>query len=235
MPASVCKLVLMPGLEGTGELFAGLVRALPEGFETTVVRYPRDVFLSYEQLLDIVRSSVPASERFVIVAESFSTPLAIQYAATNPPNLMGVVLSAGFASSPASGLLRVGCSVFGPIAFRIAMPDFVLRLVQVGPTGPSSLLAAMRSAVRSVQPRVMSARLREVLACDRRKELAQIAVPILYIQAERDRVVGAACLRDMSKVRPDMAVARIAGPHLILQREPERAAAIIAEFVGRLG
>jgi pimeloyl-ACP methyl ester carboxylesterase len=234
MLAPVCKLVLMPGLEGTGELFAGLVRVLPENFETTVVRYPRDVFLSYEQLLDIVRSSVPATEGFVIVAESFSTPLAIQFAATNPPNLMGVVLSAGFASSPASGLLRVGCSVFGPIAFRIEMPDFVLRFLQVGRGAPSSLLASMREAVRSVQPRVMVARLREVLACDRRAELARIAVPMLYVQADRDRVVGPSCLEEMLRVRPDMAVAKIAGPHLILQREPERAAAIITEFVVRL-
>lgn len=39
---SVRKLVLLPGMDGTGELFAGFVTALPDTFETTTIKYPSD-------------------------------------------------------------------------------------------------------------------------------------------------------------------------------------------------
>jgi hypothetical protein len=47
------------------------------------------------------------SEPFVLLAESFSTPVAIRVAAENPTNLKGLILCAGFATSPVSGLPRM--------------------------------------------------------------------------------------------------------------------------------
>jgi hypothetical protein len=47
-------------------------------------------------------------------------------------------------------------------------------------------------------------------------------------------LVPASCLEEMRQVKPNMRVMTIAGPHLILQREPEQAAAIIANFVKQL-
>src|ERR1700756_6048956 len=91
------KLVLLPGMYGTGELFKDFMSALPADFWSTALCYPNDVCLSYSDLLRLVQFSVEGSEPYVIVAESFSTPLAIQFAATNPPSLKGLVLSAGFA------------------------------------------------------------------------------------------------------------------------------------------
>ena len=71
------RLVLLPGMDGTGDLFADFVSALPDGFETGIVRYPTEIFLSYSELMPLVQSLAPASEPFVLVAESFSTPLAL--------------------------------------------------------------------------------------------------------------------------------------------------------------
>ena len=83
------KLVLLPGMDGTAELFSEFIAALPEPFETVTVRYPAERPLSYSELANFVRAACPVSEPYMLVAESFSTPLAIQYAATNPANLGG--------------------------------------------------------------------------------------------------------------------------------------------------
>ena len=72
---STLKLVLLPGMDGTGELFAGFAMALPEWIHPQVVRYPRE-HLSLTDLLLTVRSALLKSEPFVILAESFSTPIA---------------------------------------------------------------------------------------------------------------------------------------------------------------
>jgi pimeloyl-[acyl-carrier protein] methyl ester esterase len=107
------KLVLLPGMDGTGNLFADFVEALPDTFEVEVVHYPNNVCLSYTELMTFVQSAAPPSEPFVLVAESFSTPLAIQYAATNPPDLRGLVICAGFVTTPLQGWRRFLARLFG--------------------------------------------------------------------------------------------------------------------------
>jgi pimeloyl-[acyl-carrier protein] methyl ester esterase len=228
------RLVLLPGMDGTGLLFDDFVKALPSSFSATEVRYPSDSILPYSDLMTFLQSAAPAVEPFVLVAESFSTPLAVQYAAMNPPNLKGLVICAGFVSSPAKGWRRFIVSVMAPVLFRLPFPDFAIRFFLVGPNAATLLIAALRAAISSVRPEVLSGRLRDVLACDARAELAQVAVPILYFQGERDRLVHALCLDEMRRIKPEIAVIAIVGPHLILQREPERAADAIAKFMTQL-
>jgi pimeloyl-[acyl-carrier protein] methyl ester esterase len=83
------KLILLPGMDGTGELFKDLLAKLSGEFETEVVRYPTDRYLSYQQLKELVQISTPASAPYVLVAESFSTPLAVLCTAGRP-NLKGL-------------------------------------------------------------------------------------------------------------------------------------------------
>lgn len=99
----VLRLVLLPGMHGTGELYSEFMRRMPEPKHLEALYYPTDAILSYQQLLRIVQSFVPASDPYFLLAESFSTPLAIHLAATNPTNLKGLILCAGFASSPLIG------------------------------------------------------------------------------------------------------------------------------------
>jgi pimeloyl-[acyl-carrier protein] methyl ester esterase len=224
------RLVLLPGMDGTGALFADFMGALPESFETVTVRYPADRPLSYLELANIVRAACPVSEPYMLVAESFSTPLAIQYAATNPANLEGLVLCAGFAASPVRGWRRLFGSWFAPLMFRVPLPNLAAKLWLVGPDAPSSLLVLVRSAISSVQPTVLAARLRAVLGCDVRAELGRVAVPILYLQAKGDRLVSASCLEELRRIKPQVKVASLEGPHLLFQRQPQIAAEAVVKF-----
>lgn len=228
------RLVLLPGMDGTGRLFADLVQAFSGKYEIVPVCFPTDIFLSYSELMDFVHSATHDSEPFVLVAESFSTPLAIQYSATNPPNLKGLVLCAGFASSPVRSWLRFAGSLLSPFFFRMRLPGFAASLLLVGPKASSRLLFAVDSAISSVQPKVLSARLRAALDCDVRAELNRINVPILYIRATQDRLIPASCLEEIRQIKPLTSVAEIHGPHLLFQREPQQTAEIIARFVSRL-
>jgi pimeloyl-[acyl-carrier protein] methyl ester esterase len=161
MSSQLPQLILLPGMDGTGELFADLIKELPGEIETQIVQYPTDRCLAYSQLAPLVRSVAPASAAFVLIAESFSTPLSIQYAATKPPNLRGVVICAGFVTNPAQGWLLQVCSLLSPIFFRLPLPEFVVRRFLVGQDAPSSLVVAVRDAVSSVSQRCCR------LACER--------------------------------------------------------------------
>jgi pimeloyl-ACP methyl ester carboxylesterase len=221
-------------MDGTGNLFADFVDALPASFDIVTVRYLTERCLSYSELEHLVRAACPTSGPFLLLAESFSTPLAIKYAASNPEHLVGLVLCAGFATSPVRGWRRLLGWLLAPLMFRIPLPNLAAKLCLVGPDAQPSLLAKVRTAVFSVQPKVLTARLRSVLACEVRAELGQVTVPILYIQASQDRLVSASCLEELRRIKPQITVAVLEGPHLLLQREPRRAAEVVAGFAQHL-
>ncbi|HVU46922.1 MAG TPA: alpha/beta hydrolase [Terracidiphilus sp.] len=236
MPADVPlpELVLLPGMDGTGELFAPFVEALPDGFETTTVRFPGDESHSYSELVEVVRRQLPESNLFVVVAESFSTPLAIELAAARPTNLAGLVLCAGFAARPVRGPIRYVLPVLMALAFRTTLPRFLAEHLLLGPGVQEPLLTQVRDAVISVRPRVLLDRLRAILRCDVRAELEKVDVPILYLQATQDRLVPSGCGEEIRQIRPDVVIRRIDGPHLLLQREPHIAADVVSAFVRKL-
>jgi pimeloyl-ACP methyl ester carboxylesterase len=221
-------------MDGTGELFADFIKALPDSFETASVRYPTDICLSYAGLMTFVRSVTDASRPFVLIAESFSTPLAIQFAATNPQNLKGLVLCAGFASSPVRGWFRFLGSLFSPFLFRVKLTEFAVKRWLVGPNASPALLSAVKAAISSVKPNVLSARLCAILDCDARTELTQVTVPILYLQANQDRLIPVSCFDEIRRINPQTSVTKISGPHLLFQREPQKTAEVVARFIQQL-
>jgi pimeloyl-ACP methyl ester carboxylesterase len=225
------KLVLLPGMDGTGELFVPFIEALPVSFETVVARFPADSCLSYPRLAEIVQALLPVSEPFVLVAESFSTPLALQCAAAKPPNLKALVICAGFATSPLRGWRRSMLRRLAPLLFRISLPTSLTKELLAGSGASPSLISRVKNAVSSVQSNVLSDRLRLIFNCDARAELARIDTPILYLLATRDKLVPAWCAEQMHKIKPEMVIVPIDGPHLLLQREPRQTADAVADFV----
>jgi pimeloyl-ACP methyl ester carboxylesterase len=230
----VRKLVLLPGMDGTGKLFAEFVKALKGEFEITVACYPTDACRSYTELKESVFSLFPRSDSYALVAESFSTPLAIQCAAENPGNLKALILCAGFSTSPLRGWLRPFISLLAPVVLHFGLPALAARPILIGRNAPGTLLDAIREVISSVRPQVLAARIREILVCDVRKELGQVRAPILYLRATEDKLVPARCGDEITGIKPDTEVISIAGPHLLIQREPQQAAGAIANFLRQL-
>jgi pimeloyl-[acyl-carrier protein] methyl ester esterase len=220
-------------MHGSSELFADFVSALPASFEARVLNYPNDIRLSNAELLDLIRSFVPASEPFVILAESFSTPLSIQFAAANPPNLRGLIICAGFATSPVRGAARILGRYLAPVLPFV--PAGVAGAIMVsGSHAPHSLLGRLRGAINSVRPAVLVDRVRSVLACDVLDDLRQVNAPVLYMQAAHDRLVNPVCLEEMRRVKPEIEVVVLNGAHILLQLMPRQSAEVVAGFVRRL-
>jgi len=71
-----CTVVLLPGLDGSGDQFAPLIDALGSEVPTLTVRYP-NAPLDYEALQNIVATVLPRDRSYVILGESFSGPIAL--------------------------------------------------------------------------------------------------------------------------------------------------------------
>lgn len=229
---TVTTLVLLPGLDGSGEFFDALSRQLPPEWRTLVVPYPGDQPLSYSELARFVLAALPDDGPFVLLAESFSGPVAIQVAATRPAGLIGVVLCATFACNPRP-ILRplLGLTRVAPVR---AAPMGLLSRCLLGAEADASWAERIRQAMGKCSVAVLRARARAVLLVDVRSQLADIRVPVLYLQATRDWVVPAAALIEMQRVLPGIQVATIDGPHFLLQTRPGQCAERIAMFAERL-
>ncbi len=93
-------LLLLPGMDGTGDLFDAFIAALPSAIDVVIVRYPRCEPLGYAELQALARAALPEKGPFVILGESFSGPIAISLAASAPSQLKGLVLCCSFARNP---------------------------------------------------------------------------------------------------------------------------------------
>ena len=223
------KLVLLPGMDGTGVLFRPLVDALPPELEPIVVAYPTDEPLSYAELLPLVRRSLPAGGDFIVLGESFSGPLALSVATEDPPGLAGVVLAGSFVANPIRSLPAWAGVLSRPWLFRL-VPTTFRRWNSLGLRVGPELRALFAEAQAPVRPAVWALRGREILAVDARPTLKACPVPVLYLSGRRDRIVRAHNLALIRRLRPDIQVVALDAPHLLLQTAPSAAAAAISAF-----
>ena len=223
-------LLLLPGLEGSGDLFAGFLEALGEACDARIVRYPSSC-RTYADAARVVRDALPDTRPLVILAESFSTPIAIEFAAQLQDSLDGLVLCNGFAASPVSAMQSTVALAWMPWVLYLPLTELSARTFLIGPEAPDELLAAVQKAVVPVTAGVLAGRLKAVLQCDAREALRRVTTPMLYLQATHDRLIGEAGLREILRIRPQLRVERVIGPHLLLQREPIRSAEIVRQFL----
>jgi pimeloyl-ACP methyl ester carboxylesterase len=227
------KLLLLPGMDGTGLMFEPLLKALPGWLQPTVVAYPVHEPLDYEGLLPAVRAACPSTGEFVVLAESFSGPLAVMLAASEPLGLRGVILCASFIRCPLRTPFRWIAAAARPVYFRL-VPTWLARWALFGGHGTDRLHRLFATATSTVSPAAMAARARAVASVDVTAELRMCPVPLLYLQAQQDRVVGPSCLRAIRREKPEIQVVELPGPHLLLQALPIESAYEVGQFIQRI-
>lgn len=223
------RLVLLPGLDGTGDLFAPFVSALNDQ-PSQIVAYAQRP-MSYAEHEACARAKLPDEEDFVLLAESFSGPIGIGIAASRPARLRGLILCATFATNPLPVFAPLRRLVVALPAARIPAP-LTAPWLYAGRSTPA-LRRAHAAAIAKVPANVINRRVAEILAVDQRAKLKDIDVPMLYLKANADRLVPATAPRAILELRPDMELREFDAPHFLLQTEPEACAAAVREFLGR--
>jgi pimeloyl-[acyl-carrier protein] methyl ester esterase len=224
----VLTLVLLPGMDGTGALFAPLVAALPPSLKVAVVRYPVSGSAGYAELEAVARASLPASGDFIILGESFSGPIAVSLAASCGPRLKGLVLCCSFVRNP-----RPLLGALGPLVRWLPVglaPPAALADALMGRFSTPGLRNLLKASLRGVSPTALRARLAAVLSVDVSAKLAMVTVPTLYLRATEDSLVPRAAGDLVAQLNPGCRIVDIAAPHFLLQAAPSQAAEAIGMF-----
>jgi pimeloyl-ACP methyl ester carboxylesterase len=168
--------LLLPGMDGTGELLAALVARLSLYRPVQVIAYPTQKPLGYDDLVDFVVSRVP-KERFVIVGESFSGPIAIEISASLS-RVAGLVLASSFVHRPIPSFLASLARIIDPAW----VPSSIAVAMLLGSTATPELKARLIQVLGRLPRELMRLRIREVLRADKRDRLREVRCPMLCLQ-----------------------------------------------------
>ncbi len=186
---------------------------------------PSDRPRSYQELADMLMAQLP-TDRFALVAESFSGPLAILLA-NRCPRVFAVVLCASFVQSPVPEMFARVPSLL----WRAPLPVPAIRLLMTG--GDRVLAHAVRRVVLSVNREILVSRISAVLRADVRCELERMSHPLLWIEATRDRLVRGTRAGVIRSLKPSAEFVKVDGPHLLLQANPAGTWSQIEPFLRR--
>jgi len=227
-------LVFMPGLDGTGKSFEPLLPFLAADGRVTIVSYPADRILSFEETVESAVRQIPAGIPPVVIAESFSGPVALRMIASGRVEARALVLCATFARSPHPFVWHVVQFLRLPLFIRPLTSKSFFNYVMGDPKQAAALLPLWKSVHADVPPQILTSRLALINQVDVTRDLRKLDIPCLYLQATDDRIVPADCLRVFERNVAHLTVKRIKAPHFILQSAPEDCLAAIEEFLGCL-
>jgi len=230
MSQGIIKLVFMPGLDGTGISFEPLSRFLSIDIAATVVRYPADRLLSFEEIVLCAYDQIKGDQD-IVVAESFSGPVAISLIGSGRLKAKGLILCATFAKAPRRTMLKMLRWLPFELGLRLPFQSVLLRYILGDRRATDTLFPIWQRVKAMVPARVLAHRIRLLSLLDVRRWLPELTIPCWYIQATKDKLLSASSVLDFVQAIPHLVVRKLAGPHFILQTEPEASAAIINEFI----
>ncbi|HQQ76596.1 MAG TPA: alpha/beta hydrolase [Thermoanaerobaculia bacterium] len=206
--------VLLPGLHGSTALYDAFVALAPPWARCVPVPLPTLGSQSLDGLATTLEAELKRLEGFVLVAESYSGPIAVRLAARlgqkvsllalcNPLVEMPVALPAGLAASAAS--------------WR-GMPATAAAMVLAD--GDRALGQAALDGIRALPKEVLEARLRAAFAATAEEIAPLLAPPVLAILGSRDRLVSPERTKALLEGVPFASVAELDAPHLVVQTKP---------------
>lgn len=206
--------VLLPGLHGSTALYDAFIALAPPWARCMPVPLPTLGDQSLDGLATTLEAELRRLEGFVLVAESFSGPIAVRLAARlgqkmallalcNPLVEMPIALPAGLAASAAT--------------WR-GMPAWTAAAVLAG--GDRALGKAALDGIRALPKKVLEARLASAFTATADEIAPLLAAPLLAVLGTRDRLVSPARTRALLKGVPFATVVELDAPHLVVQTKP---------------
>jgi pimeloyl-ACP methyl ester carboxylesterase len=224
------KLVLLPGMDGTGQLFSPLIASLSD-FECQVIPLPQTGEQDHPTLVKHVAQHLPATD-FILLGESFAGPIAAILARQKHPHLKGVIFVASFLTPPNKRLLNLARWLPLQLLSRLPLASYFQRWLFLGAEAQTSLVQLFQQTVKSVPPAILRARIdsmRSVISLP-----DDIALPAVYLRATQDKLVDASHCLAFEHRFSQFTVKDIKGPHFLLQAKPQACAAAIIEAVTML-
>jgi len=190
-------LVLVPGMDGTGDLFYRQVPLLARAYRVARYRLRDDaerMDVLVDDLADVVRAVSPGGEPAVVVGESFGGAVALSFALARPEAVAALVVLNSFPRFLPQVRLRLAIVTLAAVPFPWQAMTIVRRLTAFRLHSRYTHRREIRrflALTAATTRRAYLARLRILRRYDVRDHLSEIRVPTLFIASDRDHLVPA--------------------------------------------
>ncbi len=223
------NILLLPGMDGTGELLQDLRKVLSASHEVQVVAYPKSQPLDYNQLTNFVMEQAP-NERFVVLGESFSGPIAIEVAIQRKELVAGLILASSFARHPLPSPL----ASIAKLLDLSWIPRSIIEAALLGSAGTSEDKTALARVLSHIPRDIMRVRMVEALRVDKLNRLGEVHCPTLCLAGRLDRLIRQKSMREIKAALPNCQICIFDAPHMLLQTHTSEAADVINQFCEQL-
>jgi pimeloyl-ACP methyl ester carboxylesterase len=218
------KIILLPGLDGTGLLFKPLLDCIQNTQDVKVISYPTNICQDYNQLMDLVLSQLP-NEDFILVAESFSGYIAYLIGLKKPKYLKRIVFVATFLISPRPFLLGFSKMLPMSLLLNVNIPNFFIKRFLFGQFVNKETIKLFKKSINEVDSKVMANRLS--LIADLKAPSKSSSIEATYIQAIDDKLIDKNSVEIFKKLFLNLTIHKIRGTHFLLQSNPSKCIQII--------
>lgn len=231
------QLIVLPGLDGTGKLLEDLQQAAPPAMKAKVLAFPTTGPQDYATLEQVVAAKLPRDgSPYMVVAESFSGPLAIRLGVGNYPGLKAIVLVNSYVESPLSMSTGVVGTLTLPLWTRVnRIPRRAVRHLLLGRDAPRPLVDQVAKTIEEMRPGLLAARWKTVLTANETASYAKSQIPMFYLRGLQDRLVPDTALETLVRIRPGLQVHEMRGPHMLLQCHPEACLKVFEQWATERG
>jgi len=216
---------MLPGLHGTTRLFDAFVAMAPPWARCRPLSLPREGPQDFDSLARAFEPQVRPLEGFVLIAESYSGPVAARISALLGSKLALLVLCNPLTASAFLFPPRLAAS----LASATWVPAWTAALLMTG--GDRALARAMLRQVRALPRQTLIDRISIAQRTSPADIVTHVSSPLLSILGTRDLLVRASSSRDSIGRIPYSTVVELDAPHLVIQSHPADVwAAITGEF-----
>lgn len=217
------KIVLLPGLDGTGLLFENLTEHLSLDHEVELVSFELIYGLTYKEQAEELASKYKNDE-LLIVGESYSGRIAYELSHLLKGNVKGIVFLASFISRPS--LLSL-LARFVPVSLlaQNVLTESLLYLVGFNRCGSRALVGPVFNSLRHTNKLKLKSRLRNISHL--KKPTLNISCPVIYIRPSKDRLVSSSAVKALASKCASYREISIEGGHFIAQINPVACAKVI--------
>jgi pimeloyl-ACP methyl ester carboxylesterase len=206
--------VLVPGLDGTAQLFYRQIPLLAREFDVIAFPLPDDARCTMDSLVEALRARIEqASGDVFLCGESFGGALGLSFALAHPERLRGLIALNTFPVIRSPRMLRAAPPLLRlvPWAAMPAVRRFTERRLHTRHTRPEDL-REFRERTRAIGRAGYIRRLEILRTYDIRERLHELEVPTLFLAGSEDRLVpSVAEARFMGERAPQASVRILEG------------------------
>lgn len=193
---------------------------MAQSWKHKTIRYPADLPASIDAYAAYVEQAAESEQSIVLIAESFSGPIAIRAASRLGHKAKALALCASFATQPHI-LVRWASRLPASLLASFARQRWAMRWFCVGRRATEPVLRAVETELTRLSGNTIKRRLGMLVTPDVSRDLASLDLPVLLLQPNRDRLLDPWAPKRLEQLAPAARIERLDGPHFLFQAEPQ--------------